>query len=205
MLHREAIKSKLIKFKKLILVEQIEIRTVERGEGKDMFRNGLESQWGGKKEGGCFQLVHVKKEWINSPKRSYVAKQIKWCIKYRIKGRIQMEADREKQENHLRGFWKQKIRTEWGLVFLLKELLFRNPFFKQAKATIWSNFCLFSCVISTETYGILCLEKIKNWSESSMKPLEMFWIYKTETGIVCSLVSQGKGKKTSKNFIDILK
>lgn len=38
-----------------------------------------------------------------------------------------------------------------------------------------------------------------------MKPLEIFWIYKTETVIICSLLSQGKGKKESKNFIDILK
>lgn len=44
MLHRAAIKSKLIELKKLILVEQREIRTIDRGEGKDMFRNGLESQ-----------------------------------------------------------------------------------------------------------------------------------------------------------------
>lgn len=57
-----AIKSKLIELKKIILVERREIRTVDRGEGKDMFRNGLGSQWGGKKEGGYFQLVHVQKE-----------------------------------------------------------------------------------------------------------------------------------------------
>lgn len=38
-----------------------------------------------------------------------------------------------------------------------------------------------------------------------MKPLEIFWICKTETAIICSLVSQGTGNKTWKNFIDILK
>lgn len=38
-----------------------------------------------------------------------------------------------------------------------------------------------------------------------MKPLEICWIYKIETEIICSLVSQRKGKKTSKNFINILK
>lgn len=53
-----------------------------------------------------------------------------------------MEA--EKQENHLRGFWKEKVRTEWDLVILFKKLLF-----KQAKATSWYNFHFFSCVIST--------------------------------------------------------
>lgn len=33
----------------------------------------------------------------------------------------------EKQENPHRRFWKQKVRTEWDLVFLFKKLLLRIP------------------------------------------------------------------------------
>lgn len=46
---------------------------------------------------------------------------------------------------------------------------------------------------------------IENGSEGPAKTLEIFWIYKTDTAIICSLLSQGTGKKTSKNVIDILK